>query len=69
MVSHLKFSDILDALYSDFTSKEAREGNYGSYREEVVTSSVAWIIESNFVTQYIQGGGMVSGKIEDQNSY
>ena len=46
MVSHLTFSDKLDALYSEFTSGEAREVSDGSYRAEVGMSSAARRIES-----------------------
>ena len=64
MFSHLTLSDKWDALYCDFTSGEARAGSDGYYRLEVGTVSSAWIIESNYVTQYIQGVGMVPVKPE-----
>ena len=63
------FSDKLDALYSKFTLGEARAGSDGSYKAEVVMSSASWRIESKHGTQYIQGGVMVPGKSEEQNSY
>ena len=69
MVSHLTFSDKLEALYYDFTSGEARAVSYNSYRLEVGIISAACKIESNCGTQYNQGGGMVPGKPEDQKSY
>ena len=62
MVSHLTFSDKLDALYSDFTPGEVRTGSDGSYRAEIVMTSAAWIIKHNCETQYIQGGGVVPSK-------
>ena len=46
LVSHLNFSDKLDILHSNFTSGEARSGSDGYYREEVLMSSAAYIIES-----------------------
>ena len=67
IVSYLTLSDKLDTLYSGFTSGEARAGIDGSYREDLGMSSVAWIIKSNRRTQYIQGGEVVTGKIEDHN--
>ena len=67
LVSHLTFSDKLDTLYSEFTSGEARSGIDGSYKEEVGMSSASWRIKSKCGTQYIQGGGMVPGKPDDQN--
>ena len=47
LVSHLTFSDKLYALYSDFTSEEARAGINGSYRAYVGIISSSRIIESN----------------------
>ena len=68
LFSHLTFGDKLDALYSDFTSREARKGNDGSYREYVGMGSAAWRKKINFETQFIQGEGMVPGKPEEQKS-
>ena len=69
MISHLTFSDKIDALYSEFMSGEARAGSDGPYREEVEVISAACRIKYNRGTHYIQLGGMVPGKPEDQNYY
>ena len=62
LVSHLTFSDKLYILQFNFTSGEERWGSDGYYIAEVGLSSAAWRIESNYLTHYIQGGGMVPGK-------
>ena len=69
LLSHLTFSDKFEALYSDFASGEVRVVNYNYYRSEVVIISAAWWIKSNCGTQYIQVGGIVPEKLEDQKSY
>ena len=68
MVPHLNFSDKLDIILSDFTPGESRSGSNGSYRAKLGLISAEWIIESNSGTQYIQGGGIVTGK-KNQKSY
>ena len=69
MVKHIKFSDLWDGLYSDFTSKWDRATSDGSYRGELGLSSPACIIKYNCETQFIQVRGTIPRKPEDQNSH
>ena len=67
LVTHLNFNDKLDTLYYEFTAGESRSGSDVSYQAEVgmaevLMSSAAWRIKSNYGTHYIKGGGVVSDK-------
>ena len=69
LVTKISFRNNSYLLYSDFTYGKEGAVSDGSYYSENKLSSAAWKIEYNYGTQYIQGGGMVPGKSEDQNSY
>mmetsp|Transcript_23121 Transcript_23121/g.34229 ORF Transcript_23121/g.34229 Transcript_23121/m.34229 type:complete len:87 (+) Transcript_23121:53-313(+) len=68
-MSHLTSSDAISPLIDAIKEGDAICVSDGSYFPLEKVSAAAWIISTENESSWIEGGGVIPGPVDEQNSY